>query len=202
MRLGTSHLFSVSLLLSAVLIGCTPKEDDGFGSGGTDNNPTNTLPCDDCDTAELDTATTGTTDTETTETTDNGWPEPEDNGGPSQLEPNCYFEDFPNIGWNVVCEVAVYDAEGNLYGGQLELLISGGDFGDGVSLEGDAKKIQSLEADGACTVCMEGDDTDVDVGALITFAIPISNSSDNFDLVWTLKDKGGNESNEVEARVD
>jgi len=187
---------SLALLSSALLIavGCAPKDEDpGIGSGGTaDQFPTETT-----DTAVEDTADTGTAPTDDTSDTltDDGWPEADEENGPSQRNADCFFEDFPNIGWVINCYVEIRDSQENLDGGTLELTASGGEFGKRASAE---FEVGTFDGD-ACEACIDGEQA---TGAEMNFAVPVQSTSDNYTLIWMVKDKQGNRSNELEVTVE
>jgi hypothetical protein len=175
--MNRAWLVSLPLLLT---LGCTPKDDDGFGSGGTAYTG--------------GTIDEGDTSSEVTDTGDTGiwgdWPVPEDENGPSQRNPNCFFDDYPNIGEVIACEVEVWDQEGDTSGGDMELKITGGDFGEtGAS---DTFDVGGID-DGA-DAYIEDD--------ILYFAIQGIEDTDAYEVTWTLRDKAGNRSNELSVEMD
>ena len=190
MRLCSLTLLSSALILTA---GCSPKEEEpGIGSGGTADQITTDTEDSGIEDSGLDTAPPEDTGEDLT---DDGWPEADEANGPSQRNPDCFFEDFPNIGWVINCYVEIRDSQENLDGGTLELTASGGEFGKRASAE---FEVGTFDGD-ACEACIDGEQA---TGAEMNFAVPVQGTSDTYELVWMVKDKQGNRSNELEVIVE
>jgi len=197
MRFGSLTLLAGVLLVAA---GCSPKEEEpGFGSGGT-VDPGTTETTDSADSG-VDTDTTGSSSDDTNSTTTDGWPNPEDEAGPSQRNPDCDFEEFPNVsatGWVISCYVEIKDSQGNIDNGELFLTVSGGDFGDKPDEEPPID-IGTFEDSTACSVCIDGDQL---TQAELQFAINNAETTEVYNLSWYVMDKGGNKSNTLEVTVE
>ncbi len=169
-------------------VACTPKDDGGYGgSGSTYYGAEDTAGTPGVDTAAGDSGTDGAT-------TEDGWPLPEDEGGPSQRNPECGFDDFPNIGEVIYCLVEVRGGQSDILGGQLLISLYDITTDERLAFEdADALKISDFESDAACLICLDGDE--------LSFAIVGIEDSHNYEMTWSITDRAGKRSNELELLV-
>ena len=170
-------------MLSAILavsgLACTSQSGDDFGGGGSSTTS-----------GTIDSGHGG--DSGQAGGDDTGdWPSPLDEEGPSIRDVACIFDDYPNIGDVIACDMEIYDPQDDIVNGTLNLTIIGGQFdantGTGAFDIGDYET-------SACTVCLfEGE---------LSFAISDGiNVSETYSLNWVVKDQGGNRSNEIDETV-